>query len=142
MRPRSTFSLMPEYVLNITRHEPDGSRRDKPVRVHHVPSRRPVAIQPGLYDNEGNLESQVTYSAYKSFGDNKFPTRVVIKRPLEGITIVLTVEKVTESKAAGRPIHRKDPARHNDSALAINRTRSLRNQTDPPVARPVLPSSL
>ena len=24
---------MPEYILNITRHAPNGSRRDKPVRV-------------------------------------------------------------------------------------------------------------
>ena len=40
----------------------------------------------------------MTYFAYKDFGDNKFPTRVVIKRPLEGITIVLTVEKVVENQ--------------------------------------------
>jgi hypothetical protein len=89
---------MPEYVLNITRHAPDGSRRDRPVRVLTFHRDDLLPSNQDLYDSEGNLESQVTYSAYKSFGESKFPTRVVIKRPLEGITIVLTVEKVTENQ--------------------------------------------
>ncbi|MGC1423015.1 MAG: hypothetical protein WA815_11750 [Terracidiphilus sp.] len=90
--------LMPEYVLNITRHAPNGSRRDKPVRVITFHRDDLLPSNQDLYDGEGNLESQVTYSAYRSFGDSKFPTRVVIKRPLEGITIVLTVEKVDENQ--------------------------------------------
>ena len=89
---------MPEYVLNITRHAPNGSRRDKPVRVITFHRDDLLPSNQDMYDSEGNLESQVTYSAYKNFGDNKFPTRVVIKRPLEGITIVLTVEKVVENQ--------------------------------------------
>jgi hypothetical protein len=89
---------MPEYVLNITRHAPNGSRRDKPVRVITFHRDDLLPSNQDLYDGEGNLESQVTYSAYKSFGDSKYPTRVVIKRPLEGITIVLTVEKVVENQ--------------------------------------------
>ena len=89
---------MPEYVLNITRHAPNGSRRDKPVRVITFHRDDLLPSNQDLYDNEGNLESQVTYSAYKSFGDSQFPTKVVIKRPLEGITIVLTVEKVVENQ--------------------------------------------
>ena len=80
--------LMPEYVLNITRHAPDGSRRDKPVRVITFHRDDLLPSNQDSYDNEGNLESQVSYFAYKNFGDNKFPTQVVIKRPLEGITIV------------------------------------------------------
>ncbi|MGA7245742.1 MAG: hypothetical protein WBX19_21345 [Terracidiphilus sp.] len=90
--------LMPEYVLNITRHDPNGSRRDKPVRVITFHRDDLLPSNQDLYDSEGNLESQVAYFAYKSFGDNKFPTKVVIKRPLEGITIVLTVEKVDKNQ--------------------------------------------
>jgi outer membrane lipoprotein-sorting protein len=89
---------MPEYVLNITRHAPNGSRRDKPVRVITFHRDDLLPSNQDLYDAEGNLESQVTYSAYKTFGNSKFPTKVVIKRPLEGITIGLTVEKVTENQ--------------------------------------------
>jgi len=90
--------LMPEYVLNITRHATNGSRRDKPVRVITFHRDDLLPSNQDMYDAEGNLESQVTYSAYKSFGNNKFPTKVIIKRPLEGINIVLTVEKVTENQ--------------------------------------------
>jgi hypothetical protein len=90
--------LMPEYVLNINRHAPSGSRRDQPVRVITFHRDDLLPSNQDSYDSEGNLESQVTYSAYKDFGGNKFPTRVVIKRPLEGITIVLTVDKVDENQ--------------------------------------------
>lgn len=86
--------LMPEYVLSITRHANNGSRRDKPVRVITFHRDTLLPSNQDLYDAHGNLESQVTYSAYKRFGDTDYPTRVVIKRPLEGIQLVLTVEKV------------------------------------------------
>jgi len=89
---------MPEYVLNITRHAPNGSRSDKPVRVITFHRDDLLPSSQDLYDAQGNLESQVSYSAYQSFGDSKYPTRVVIKRPLEGIQIVLTVEKVVNNQ--------------------------------------------
>jgi hypothetical protein len=90
--------LMPEYILNITRHAPNGSRRDKPVRVITFHRDDLLPSNQDSYDSEGNLESQVSYFAYKDFGGKKFPTRVVIKRPLEGITITLTVDKVDENQ--------------------------------------------
>lgn len=86
--------LMPEYVLSITRHASNGSRRDKPVRVITFHRDTLLPSNQDLYDENGYLESQVSYSAYKRFGDTDYPTRVVIKRPLEGIELVLTVEKV------------------------------------------------
>jgi hypothetical protein len=89
---------MPEYILNITRHGSNGSRRDKPVRVITFHRDDLLPSNQDLYDDQGNLESQVTYSGYKNFGDSRFPTRVVIKRPLEGITIVMTVEKVDKNQ--------------------------------------------
>jgi hypothetical protein len=86
---------MPEYVLSITRHAPQGSRRDKPVRVITFHRDDLLPYSQDLYDNDGNLESQVTYSEYRDFDGRKYPTRVVIKRPLEGIQLVLTVDKVS-----------------------------------------------
>jgi hypothetical protein len=85
---------MPEYVLSITQHAPNGSRRDKPVRVITFHRDDLLPSNQDLYDAEGKLESQVSYSAYRSFGDKQFPSKVTIKRPLEGIVIVLTVERV------------------------------------------------
>jgi outer membrane lipoprotein-sorting protein len=88
------LTLMPEYVLSITKHASNGSKRDKPVRVitFHRDDLQPS--NQDLYDAQGNLESQVSYSAYKDFNGKQFPSRVVIKRPLEGIQITLTVDKV------------------------------------------------
>lgn len=85
---------MPEYVLSITRHAEDGSRRDRQVRVITFHRDDLLPYNQDLYDAEGNLESEVTYSAYQSFEDTKYPTKVVIKRPLEGLQITLTVEEV------------------------------------------------
>jgi len=89
---------MPEYVLSITRHASDGSRLDKPVRVITFHRDDLLPSNQDLYDAHGNLESQVSYSAYKDFGGTQYPTRVVIKRPLEGIQITLTVEKVDKNQ--------------------------------------------
>jgi hypothetical protein len=87
--------LMPEYVLSITQHAANGSRRDKPVRVITFHRDDLLPSNQDLYDAQGNLESQVSYSAYKDFSGKQFPTKVTIRRPLEGIQLVLTVDKVS-----------------------------------------------
>jgi outer membrane lipoprotein-sorting protein len=89
---------MPEYVLSITQHASNGGRVDKPVRVITFHRDDLLPSNQDLYDNQGNLESQVSYSAYKDFGGSQYPTRVVIRRPLEGIQLVLTVEKVVKNQ--------------------------------------------
>jgi hypothetical protein len=90
--------LMPEYVLSITRHASNGSKVDKPMRVITFHRDDLLPSNQDLYDNQGNLESQVSYSAYKDFGGTQYPTKVVIKRPLENIQFVLTVEKVDKNQ--------------------------------------------
>ena len=89
---------MPEYVLSITQHASNGSKVDKPVRVITFHRDDLLPSNQDLYDNQGNLESQVSYSDYKDFGGTQYPTKVVIKRPLEGIQLVLTVEKVDKNQ--------------------------------------------
>lgn len=89
---------MPEYVLSITQHASNGGRVDKPVRVITFHRDDLLPSNQDLYDNQGNLESQVSYSDYKDFGGTQYPTKVVIKRPLEGIQLVLTVENVDKNQ--------------------------------------------
>ena len=89
---------MPEYVLSITQHASNGSRLDKPVRVITFHRDDLLPSNQDLYDNQGNLESQVSYSAYKNFGGTLYPTRVIIKRPIEGIQLVLTVDTVDKNQ--------------------------------------------
>jgi outer membrane lipoprotein-sorting protein len=85
--------LIPEYVLSIIRAKP-GSRELTPVRVVTFHRDDLLPYEQDLYDSNGNLETHVTYDDYRAFDMQPYPTRVVIKRPLEEYQIVLTVEKV------------------------------------------------
>ncbi len=88
--------IVPEYVLSITRHN-SGSRNDTPVRVVTFHRDDLLPYQQDLYDRDGNLETQVSYNKYAQFGASKYPSIVTIKRPLEGIQIEMTVERVIEN---------------------------------------------
>lgn len=90
------LSLMPEYVLSITRHN-EGSRNDTPVRVITFDRDDLLPYQQDLYDASGNLETEVLYTKYADFGKSRYPSIVTIKRPQEGIQIVMTVERVIEN---------------------------------------------
>jgi hypothetical protein len=57
-----------------------------------------LPYQQDIFDSEGNVETHVTYSGYKEFGVSKYPTTVVIKRPLEEVQVILTVDKVVENQ--------------------------------------------
>lgn len=87
---------VPEYVLNIMRPKP-GSHKKEPVRVVTFHRDDMLPYQQDLYDGDGNLETDVLYSNYQDFGSGKYPAKVTIMRPLEGIQIVMTVERVTEN---------------------------------------------
>jgi len=87
---------VPEYVLSITRHNP-GSHIDIPVRVVTFHREDLLPYQQDLYDAKGNLETEVFYAKYKDFGGSQYPSVVTIKRPIEGIQLVMTVERVVEN---------------------------------------------
>lgn len=88
--------ITPEYVLSIMRHK-TGSQELAPVRVVTFHRDDLLPYQQDLYDSEGNLETQVSYSRYRDFGDGMYPSMVTIKRPLEEYQVVLTVEKVVRN---------------------------------------------
>jgi hypothetical protein len=88
--------ITPEYVLSIHRHIL-GSRNDTPVRVITIHRDDLLPYQQDLYDSQGNLETEVFYSRYADFNGNKYPSVVTIKRPTEGIQLVLTVERVVDN---------------------------------------------
>jgi hypothetical protein len=93
---RKHLFTVPEYILSISRRKP-GSNQLTPVRVITFHRDDLLPYQQDLYDSEGNLETLVFYSAYQDFGGNKYPSKVVIKRPLEDIQVVLTIDKVVEN---------------------------------------------
>ncbi len=94
--PRKHLYSVPEYEVSITREKPN-SHEEIPVRVITVHRSDLLPYAQQLYDAEGNLETQIVYSNYASFNGNQFPSRVTIRRPKEGIELVLTVERVEEN---------------------------------------------
>jgi outer membrane lipoprotein-sorting protein len=91
------FSV-PEYTLSIMRRKP-GSQELTPVRVITFHRDDLLPYQQDMYDKEGNLETQVFYSDYADYGKSRYPSKVTIKRPLEELQVVLTVEDVEENMA-------------------------------------------
>lgn len=93
---RKHLFIVPEYVLSIARRKP-GTNELKPVRV--VTFRRDdlMPYQQDIYDNAGNLETQVIYSNSKDFDSVRFPSTITIRRPLEEYQLILTVESVKEN---------------------------------------------
>jgi len=51
-------------------------------------------IEQAVYDAEGNIETITQYGAPQSFGTEKFPGTITIKRPLEEYQIVMTIQKL------------------------------------------------
>jgi outer membrane lipoprotein-sorting protein len=88
--------LVPEYLLNIVHRKP-GSQELAPVRVIHFRREDLLPHQQDLYDQEGTLRTQVFYGAYTNFGENRYPSTITIKRPVEELQITLTLEKLTEN---------------------------------------------
>ena len=88
--------LEPEYLLNIVHRKPH-SQELQPVRVIHFHRDDLLPCQQDLYDQEGNLRTQVFYASYADFGDGRYPSVITIKRPVEDLQRVLTVEKVSQN---------------------------------------------
>lgn len=90
--------LEPEYLLNIVHRNPN-SQELAPVRVIHFHRDDLLPHQQDLYDQEGNLRTQVFYGRYADYGENKYPSTITIKRPVEELQLTLTLEKVSENVA-------------------------------------------
>jgi len=88
--------IIPEYMLSVMRPQPN-SHELQPLRVIHIHREDLLPYQQDLYDEHNNLETQVIYGRYVDFGDNKYPSTITIKRPMEQYEVILTVEKVTEN---------------------------------------------
>lgn len=88
---------VPEYILSIHRPEA-GTLKDTPLRVVVFHRDDLLPYEQDVYDPDGNVVTQILYGRYGDFGGNKYPAKVTIKRPIDQIQIVLTVESVVENQ--------------------------------------------
>jgi hypothetical protein len=85
----------PEYTLSVTRRK--SGRENQAVRTVTFHRDDMLPYDQYVYDNDGALATQILYSNYATFSAGKYPSKVTIKRPQEGIQLVLTVDRVEEN---------------------------------------------
>ena len=91
-----------DYLLSIVRAKAetpantptDTLRQLVPVRVIRFNRANLTPIEQDIYDKDGAIETQTLYGRSQTFGTEKFPGTITIKRPLEEYQIVLTVQKL------------------------------------------------
>ncbi len=65
------------------------------IRVIHISRENLLPYQQDIYDPAGNVVTKAFYSNYQTFGDIPFPTKIVIKRPLDQYSLTLTITKIS-----------------------------------------------
>jgi len=84
-----------EYTLSVM--QPKAGPEKLPLRVITFHRDDMLPYDQDVYDSDGNLETLIRYSNYVEFGAVKYPSKITIKRPQEGIQLVLTVDDVQEN---------------------------------------------
>ena len=92
-RSKKYFIDEPEYDFGIYRSVP-GSTELKTQRVIHIGRATMLPYQQDTYDEKGQLVTVTNYDDYKLFGETTFPSRITIRRPLDGLRLVLTVTEL------------------------------------------------
>lgn len=92
---RKHLYIEQEYILSVM--QPKAGPEKLPLRVITFHRDDMLPYDQDIYDSEGNMETQIRYSNYAQFSAGKFPSKVLIKRPQEGIQLVLTVDDVNEN---------------------------------------------
>jgi outer membrane lipoprotein-sorting protein len=82
----------PDYDLQLL-SQPQG-QTEQTHRVIHISRVNLLPYQQDIYDNEGKVVTQAVYSNYQTFGKIRFPTRIVITRPLDQYSLTVTITKL------------------------------------------------
>lgn len=86
--------VQPNYNLTVM-HTMPNSQQLVPERVIHFSRTDLQPVQEDIYDSKGAIQTQAVYGPIATYGQEKFPGVVTIKRPLEEYQIQLTISKVT-----------------------------------------------
>jgi len=87
--------IEPEYVLSVMRRK--NGHENLPIRSVTFHRDDMLPYDQYIYNSDGELETQIFYSNYTTFSAGKYPSKVTIKRPKEGIQLVLSVVRVEEN---------------------------------------------
>ncbi|HEY5055305.1 MAG TPA: hypothetical protein VII58_04045 [Acidobacteriaceae bacterium] len=65
----------------------------KILRVLHIGRSNLLPYQQDVYNADGRIETKTLYSDYQKFGTITFPTKIIIQRPLDELSLTITVSK-------------------------------------------------
>lgn len=84
----------PEYELNIVRRQANSQELIPERRIHFD---RTTLLPSGvdIYDAAGAIQTQAVYGPYASFGDQRYPSTITIRRPIDEYQIVLGFTKLS-----------------------------------------------
>jgi outer membrane lipoprotein-sorting protein len=92
---RKHLYIEQEYILSVM--QPKQGPEKLPLRVITFHRDDMLPYDQDVYDSDGNLETQITYSNYAEFTAGKYPSKMTIKCPQAGIQLVLTIDDVQEN---------------------------------------------
>jgi outer membrane lipoprotein-sorting protein len=84
----------PEYELTVVRRKPDSQELIPERRIHFD---RTTLLPSGvdIYDNSGAIQTEAVYGPYATYGDQRYPATITIRRPIDEYQIVLSIQKLT-----------------------------------------------
>ncbi len=83
----------PDYDIEVL-SQPDGQVAHIK-RVVHIGRGNLLPYQQDIYDGNGQVITRAFYSDYQKFGDISFPTHVIIRRPMDELSLSVTITKLT-----------------------------------------------
>jgi outer membrane lipoprotein-sorting protein len=83
----------PDYDLEFL-SRPDGQVA-RTLRVLHISRANLLPYRQDIYNADGKVATQAFYSDYQKFGDINFPTKIEIQRPLDELSLTITLTKKT-----------------------------------------------
>jgi outer membrane lipoprotein-sorting protein len=90
-RKKNDFIQEPDYDIEFL-SQPQGHVA-RTLHVIHISRVDLLPYRHDIYNADGKIETQATYSNYQKFGDVNFPTKIVIQRPLDDLGLTITVTK-------------------------------------------------
>jgi outer membrane lipoprotein-sorting protein len=83
----------PDYDLEVL-SEPKGQITHT-LRVVHISRSNLLPYQQDMYNDQGQVVTRAFYSEYQKFGDISFPTHILIRRPLDELSLSIVISKLT-----------------------------------------------
>ncbi len=85
----------PDYDLVVLKRRDAATNVMVRERLIHINRLDMLPFQQDIYDSGGQIVTQATYSNYRSFGDQVFPTLITIWRPQDEYSLKIQITKLT-----------------------------------------------